>query len=102
MVLEVGLEVKTLHLQSAVEVTDEVLGLGDIHRLRDLCLQLLDESAYKLLLDLAVSLLVVSVLYLCLDISLVFSESIEFGDILRELVVKSRKLVELDLVELDS
>ena len=99
-VLEVGLEVETLHAQTVVEVADEVLGLSVEHGLGDLSLELFDEGVNDLLFYFVLSGLVVSLLNLCLDVSLIFIKGVKFGNILCKLVVKLGKLIELDLVQL--
>ena len=99
-VLEVCLEVETVHSQSVVVVANEVFCLVDVHAFGNVALELFDKSLNESFVNMSVGVLFVSFFSLLLYVSLVLVKRVEFGNILREIVVESRKLGVLDIVEL--
>ena len=99
-VLEVYVEVHTLHLHTGLAVTNHTLDLVVDHALGDITNELLADSGFKLFAKLSVSGGFVSLFNFSRNVGAIFGKSVKFGYVKRKIIVKLRQLVESESVEL--
>ena len=99
-ILEVGIEVKSLHSETVVIIADVIFGLLNEHRLGNIGDKLLNEGLAEKVLKLGVRLIGSSLCNFILNIGFIFIQCVEFGNILREFIVESGELLELQGIEL--